>query len=139
MLLDQNARRQRLGRVVIEHRNRGLQDDGPRIELRRDEVHGRARDSDAMSQCLLLRVEPWKRGKERRVNIEYPLREGLEHRRANQSHEPGKAHEINVAGAQQVHNRAVVGIPLAVVPRAQTQGLDPGLSGAPETGRLGST
>ena len=45
VLLDQNARRQRLDGVVVSNRHGGLQHDRTAVELRRDQVDGRARSS----------------------------------------------------------------------------------------------
>ena len=44
MLLYEDPRRQRLRRVVLEHRHGALQDDRTRVELRRHEMHGDAAD-----------------------------------------------------------------------------------------------
>ena len=57
MLLDQDSRRQRLDRIVVEHRDGCLKDDGPRVKLSVDEVDGRAANAHAVFERLPLRIE----------------------------------------------------------------------------------
>ena len=65
----------RLRRVVVAHRHGGLQHDGTAVELRGDQVHGCARDLDAVLERLPLRVDAGKRRQERRVHVEDARRE----------------------------------------------------------------
>src|SRR6185369_17776410 len=61
MLLDQNARRERLDRIVLEYRHSGLKDDRTGVELLHDEMHRGTRHADAVVQSLALGVESAKR------------------------------------------------------------------------------
>ena len=62
-------------------------------------MHGRAGDAHAVLQRLPLRVEAGKRGQQRRMDVQDPVGKCVEQRRANQTHEPGEAHEIDVSRA----------------------------------------
>ena len=61
MLLDQDACRERLDRIVLEDRYRSLQHDRAGVEFFHDEMHRRARHPDAVLQGLTLSVESAKR------------------------------------------------------------------------------
>ena len=101
VLLDEDARRQRLDRVVVEHRNRRLQDDRPAVELGGHQMHGRAGHPDAVLERLTLRVEAGKRGQQRRVDVEDAVRKRVEQRRADQPHEAGEADQLHAARREQ--------------------------------------
>ena len=73
MLFEQDARRQRIDRVVGEHRDRGLNDDRPAVQFRRHQVDRRARDAHAMRERLSLRIESRERREQRRVDIQDPI------------------------------------------------------------------
>ena len=60
----QDARRERLRRVVGLNRHRGLADDGSAVELTGHEVHRRPGHLDAVRQRLLLRVDAGERGQQ---------------------------------------------------------------------------
>ena len=62
VLLDQDARRERLGRVVWKHRHGRLPHDRPGVELRRHEVHGAAGHLHAVGQRLAGASTPGKAG-----------------------------------------------------------------------------
>ena len=70
MLFDQDARGQRLGRVVVAHGHRGLQHDGAAVELGGHQVHGRAGDLHAVLERLPLRVDAGKRRQQRGMDVE---------------------------------------------------------------------
>src|SRR5207248_10850924 len=65
VLLEQNARGQRLFRVVGEDGHGGLQYDRPRVDALVGEVHGGARHLRAVLERLALRVQPGE-GREQR-------------------------------------------------------------------------
>ena len=56
MLLSQHAGGERRGVVAGAHRHRGLDDDRPVVELRRDEMHGAAVHLDAGGKRALMRM-----------------------------------------------------------------------------------
>ena len=72
MLLGEDPRGQRRLRVVIEHGNRRLQHDRPRVHALVDEVDGRPRHLDAVLERLALGVEPGKRRQQRRMDVQDP-------------------------------------------------------------------
>jgi len=108
MLLAEDARRQRLGGVVIAHWHGSLDDDGTAIELRRDEMHGHAGDLHAILDRLALSVYSRERGEERRMDVENGVRKGVDERRPNAPHEAGQAHQTHVARLQLTDELAVV-------------------------------
>ena len=57
VLLAQDARGERVGRVARQHRHRGLGDDRAGIEVGRDEMHRAAADARAGIERLLLGVQ----------------------------------------------------------------------------------
>ena len=81
MLLDQDARRQRLDGVVVQHRHRRLQHDRPGVEIRVHQMHRRAGDAHAVLERLALRVEAGKRRQQRRMDVEDAIGKGVEQRR----------------------------------------------------------
>ena len=119
MLLDEDPRRQRLDRVIVEHRHGGLQDDRTVVELGCHQMHGRARDAHAVFERLPLRVESGKRRQQRRMDIQDAVREGLEQRSAHQTHEAGQADQIDgsVRGADR--RARVVGVAVGIVARVE--------------------
>ena len=63
MLLLEDPRRERLRRVVVIHRNGGLQDDRTAVELAGDEVHRRAGDRRAIVQAWRCASTPGNAGR----------------------------------------------------------------------------
>src|SRR4051812_39135496 len=61
VLFDQDSRRQPIDRVVVAHRHGGLEHDWSAIEFAGDDMHGHARDLDAVIECLTLSIDPGKR------------------------------------------------------------------------------
>jgi hypothetical protein len=97
VLLNENARRECIHRVGIEDRDDPLHDNRTRVEVRGHEMHSDTRELDAVFQRVFLRVHSRKRRKESRVNVEDPIRERLDHRRAQDPHEPSQAHDVDAA------------------------------------------
>ena len=136
MLLDEDPRRQRLHGVVVEHRNSGLHHDRSTVQLGCDEMHGRAADPHAVVERLALRVEAGKRRQQRRMNVEHALRK----RRAASAGptsrmKPARQTRSTSRALQDVGHRAIVGVAVGVVARAETHRLDARLAGAREPGR----
>ena len=57
-------------------------------------------DLDAVLERLPLGVEPGKRGKQRRVDVEDAVGKRVDERRPEQAHEPGQADQIDATLAQ---------------------------------------
>ena len=108
MLLDENPLAKGLGGIAIEHWNGPLQHDRASVEFGREEMHCDTCDLDSVLQGLTLSVNPRERGKERRVNVQNGVREGLEKRRAHQPHVAGQAHKTDIVRTQRSDHRAVV-------------------------------
>src|SRR5580704_1415143 len=77
VLLSENARGQRIDRIIIEHRYGGLDQDRAGVQKFIDEVNGAASDFYTMIEGLTLCVEAWKGGEQGRVDVEHAIREGL--------------------------------------------------------------
>ena len=136
MLFDENACRQRLDGVAVEHRHGGLQHDRPVVELGVHDVHRRAGHTDAMLERLTLRVEAGKRGQQRRMDVEDAVRKRAKKRIADETHEAGEADELDASPLQKVRQRAVVGVAVGIIARGEVKRLDSGVAGALQTGRL---
>jgi len=95
MLFFQDLRRKRFFRVVIEDRNRGLQNDGAGVEIFVDEMDGAAREFDAIFEGLALRFEARERGEQRRVNVQDAVWIFCDEERREQAHVSGEADEID--------------------------------------------
>ena len=94
-------------------------DDRPAVEFGVDEMHGRAAHAHAVLERLPLRVEAGKRRQQRRMDVQDPFGKRLEQRRPDQPHEAGQTDQIDVARAQLLDERPVVGVAVGVVARAR--------------------
>ena len=124
MLFDQDPRGECLNRVIVEQRHGGLQDDRTVVQLGGHEMHGGARDSHAMVERLPLRVESGECRQEGGVDVQNAVREGLDQRGTHQAHETGQADQIDASGAEQIDQRAVVGVAVRIVARVEVDRLD---------------
>jgi len=75
---------------------------------------------------LPLRVEPGKRGQERRVNVEDAIRESLEQRCADTPHETGETDDADIAIVEDPDDGAIVIVAAGIVFRPKTGGFDAG-------------
>src|SRR5712692_3949826 len=107
VLLDQNPRRERVHRVIVQNRNGRLNDDRARVQLRGDEMHRRATDAHAVLEGTPLRVAPGKRRKQGWMDVQDPIRKCAEHRWAHKSHVTGQAHEINITRPQGLNDGSI--------------------------------
>ena len=89
LLLD--APLQRLLGVAVQHRHRGLRDDGAGVGALVHQVHGASGHLHPVLQGLPVRVQAGEAREEGRVHVEHPAREGAEEGRAHQTHEAGEA------------------------------------------------
>ncbi len=95
MLLFEYARRESLERILIEHRDRRLQKNRTAIQVFVHQVDGAARHFDAVSERLVLRIEPRKRREQGRVDIQDALRKLRYEPTAEQPHVAGQADQID--------------------------------------------
>src|SRR5256885_2111130 len=77
VFFNENARGERVGRIVIKHRNDSLRDDRPAIQCLVNEMNCAAGELDSMLDGLTLRVESGKCRKQTRMNVEYAVAESL--------------------------------------------------------------
>src|SRR5688572_4641038 len=108
MLLDEDPRRQCLLRIVVTHRHRALHNDGTRVEIGRDEVHGDSAHFDTVLERLLRRVKSRKRWEKGGVDVEHRVGKGVNERRADFPHETCETYERDVPLTQLAHQRAIV-------------------------------
>ena len=102
MLLHLDACMQRLRRVILKDRNRLLDDDRPGVRARIDEVHGDARHLAAVVQRLRPAVDARKRGQQRRMNVQHPVRERRQQLRFHDAHEAGEGDRIDARVLQEL-------------------------------------
>jgi len=110
MFLLEDPRGQRRHGVAIEHGYRSLQDDRTRVELLRDQVNGDAGYLHAVLERLALRVDAGKRRQQRWMDVEDSIREGVNHRRAKQSHESCETDEVDASRLEFGGKCSVIGI-----------------------------
>ncbi len=130
MFFGQHACRQRLDLVGVEDRHRRLQHDRSRVELRVHQMHGRTRHPDAVLQGLALRLEPRKRGQQRRMDIQDAVGKRVEQRPSDQVHEAGETDEGDATRQQQIGQRPIVGLTIGIAARAHVDRVDAGIASA---------
>ena len=81
---------------------------GPGIQVFVHEMHRAAADLHAVLQRLVLRVEPRKGRQQRRMDVQNALRKLAHEMRAEQAHEAGQAHQVDVVLAQFRDQQAIV-------------------------------
>ena len=108
MFLLQNAGRQRVFVVGVEHRNSLLHDDRAVVEFLVHKMHGAAGNFHSVSEGLLLRFESGKRGQQRRMDVENPLRKLLHEPRREQAHVSREADQIHIVLLERGDDFAVV-------------------------------
>ena len=98
MFFFQNPRRQRLHRVAIQHRHRGLQHDRPCIQMLVHEMHRASADLHAMSQRLRLRIQTLEKTAAATDECSgSACGNSLDERGAEQAHKPGQADQVHRA------------------------------------------
>ena len=99
--------RRRVG--PLGHVERALGDDRAGVDALVDEVHGHARDLDAVGHGLLDGADAGEGREERRVDVDDALREAREERRVEELHVAGEHDELDAALRQPVGDRRVAG------------------------------
>lgn len=92
MLLYLDPSMQRLDRVTVEDWHRSLEDYRPIVDLVIDEMHSHPSDLGSVVEGTLHGMSAGECWQQRRMNVEYPIRESLDERRREDSHETGKHH-----------------------------------------------
>ena len=96
VLLLQNASRQRVFVIAVEHGHYFLHQDGAVVEVGVHEVDSAARNLHAIVESLLLRLQSRKRRQQRRMNIEDAVGKLLHKPRRQQTHVSRKANQIDL-------------------------------------------
>ena len=78
MFLGEDAGRQCIRRIVVQHGDGGLGDDRPFIHLGHDEMHRAAVDFDAIGKGSLMGMQAAIGGEQGRVNVEQPTFPGAD-------------------------------------------------------------
>lgn len=100
MFLKEYARGERLGRVVVEHGDGALCDDGAAVERLVNEVDGAAAYLDAVFDGLALRVEAREGWQQARMDVQYATAKNFYELRREQAHETGQTDEFYFTGLQ---------------------------------------
>lgn len=95
VFLIKDTRGQRVSRVVVFDRNYGLINDRTGIQLLIHKVHCATGITNPVYPRLVLSIETPKRRQERRMNIQYALRESLDELRREEPHVPRQDHKID--------------------------------------------
>src|SRR5581483_11878086 len=99
---------QRLGRVARQHRHAFLRDDRAGVEIRRDDVHGRAGLSHTGREGALDGVHSAREGREqRRVDVDDPAAEGVEQWRGVDAVVAGVDDELDAVREEEVAHGGV--------------------------------
>lgn len=107
VFLDEDARAQRIGCVVVEHGYNGLPDNGAVVESAGDEVNRRAAEFNAVFQRSRLDVEAWKRGQQCGMNVQDGIGKRVSQDTADDSHETGQHDQSGVASIQGRHQLGI--------------------------------
>src|SRR5919201_6418435 len=108
VLLAQDTPGERLGVVVLAHLDRALQNDRPGVEPLVDQVDGAAADLDAVGERVGRRLQPAaERRQERRMHVQDPAGERLEHGRAEYQPEASAGDDLGLGPPQSRRQRAV--------------------------------
>ena len=108
MFLNEDARAQRLRRIVGHHRYGPLDDDRPVIELSGDQMDRDAGNCRPVLQRLAWRIDPGEGRQQGRMDIEDSVGKRLEQRRPNEAHVAGKANQADISRTQLTSHRTVV-------------------------------
>jgi hypothetical protein len=106
MLFDEDARGERLRRVVVCDGHNALRDDGAAVQSLIDEVDGAAAEFDAVLDGLSLRVEAGEGGQQTRMNIKYASAISCDEDGREQAHVTGEADEFDVMRLQRCNDLA---------------------------------
>ena len=108
MLLLEDAGRQGLVGIVVVYRDGLLQDDDAVVDGFVDEVDGAAGDLGPIVEGLVLGVEAGEGGKQRGVDVEDAIGEGLHEGRRDDAHVAGETDEIDLVRVEGGDHLAVV-------------------------------
>jgi len=108
----QDAHGQRVFRVVVVYWQDGLENDGAGVEIFVNEMDRAAGELDAVLESLALRLETWKRGQQRWVNVQNAVWKRGHKIRRQQAHVAGEADEIDFVLVQDRYNLAIIGFAL---------------------------
>ena len=100
MFFDEDARGERLRRVVVEDGNGALRDDGAAVQSLVNEVDGAAAHFDAVGDGLSLRVEAGEGGEQTRMDVQDAPAKNFDEGGREHAHETGEADEFDVVCLQ---------------------------------------
>src|SRR5580765_7363871 len=116
VLLLQHARSERPFGVLSTYRHGGLDDDRTVSDLRRDEMHRAAVKLHAFLERAAVRVESGKRGKQGRMDVDYPARVAPHDIGAENAHEPREDDQIGRMPVDRVRERGLEGLARGKLP-----------------------
>ena len=102
MLGCKDAGRERVGRIIGEHRHRRLGEDGARIHLCPNHMHGAAAELHACLDDALMGVEAFEGGEQRGVDVEMAVAPTLDEAFGVQPQEARIAEELDACLAERL-------------------------------------
>jgi hypothetical protein len=108
MFLLEDSRCQMVRIILIPYRYGLLENNRAAVEFGGYQMNGHSRMFHAMLPRLVLRVHPWKRWEQGRVNIQDRVRKGVDKDGAEKPHEAGKTNKPDAAGFELLHQLAVI-------------------------------
>src|SRR5258708_16830854 len=126
VLFFQNAGAESFFGAVVFDRNDRLHDDRISVEILVEKMKGAAGEFYSVVKGLLLRFQPGKRRKQRRMNIQNALRKSRHEKWRKQSHIPGKADEIDLRFAQRRDYQTIVSFAFQALGRYDAGGQSAG-------------
>ena len=100
LLLLENPRAQRLLRVVVHHRHRGLRNDRAFIHAGRHKMNRASVNAHAVGQSPFVRMQAFVARQKGRVDIENPASPSVHEAFCQHPHEAGEAEQIDSVNVQ---------------------------------------
>jgi len=107
MFLFKDALGERCFIVIIQHRDRSLNDDGAAIDSRVHKMDRAACHFNAVFQGLPLTVYTWEGRQQGRMNIHNALGKGAQKNRSKNPHEAGQYDQVDFGFVQGCHHGPV--------------------------------
>ena len=110
VLLFQDAVGKCFDRVIIEHRNHGLANNGACVHTFVHQMDGASCALDAIFQRLLLRVQTGKGRQQGGMNVQDSLGKGPNEVRTQNAHKTRQTNQIHLVGPKHGHHFTVIGL-----------------------------
>ncbi len=125
MLLDENARGERVAGVIVGDRYGSLHDDGPAVQLPGHEVNRRSAHAHSMVERLPLCINTGEGWEQRWMNVQDRVPVGIEQPRSDEPHEAGEADQRHPSIPQGARQCRIVVLAGSESPVIEDDRLDP--------------